>query len=151
MIREAQIGDLEQLLPLFSAYRTFYQQPIDPVKEREFLKENIEKRISTLFIKVQEDKEKQIVGFVQLYVSRCSLTLSKIYYLYDLYVAEEERRKGVAKELLHHVKEFAAKNGASRIELQTVPTNIAAKSLYELEGYRLDLYQVYSLLLQKLE
>lgn len=43
MIRKANMGDLERLLPLYEAYLVFYEVEVDSAKARVFLQERLEK------------------------------------------------------------------------------------------------------------
>lgn len=41
-VRQATAADLDQLVPLFDAYRQFYRQPSEPEQARRFLLERFE-------------------------------------------------------------------------------------------------------------
>ncbi|HEU4587039.1 MAG TPA: GNAT family N-acetyltransferase [Gemmatimonadales bacterium] len=49
-VRRAGVADLDLLVPLFDAYRQFYQQPSDPALARRFLAERIERNESVIFL-----------------------------------------------------------------------------------------------------
>jgi ribosomal protein S18 acetylase RimI-like enzyme len=56
-------------------------------------------------------------------------------YLEELYVAPEQRGRGMGRALLEQTLEAARAAGASRIELGTSETDTAARSLYESCGF----------------
>ena len=49
-IKEATLGNINNLVPLFNAYRIFYEQPGDIEGTTDFLYERISKKESTIFI-----------------------------------------------------------------------------------------------------
>ena len=79
-----------------------------------------------------------LAGFCQLYPSFCSVAAGPIYVLYDLFVALEARRGGVAKALLAAARERARADGKVRMDLTTAKTNLNAQALYESMGWRRD-------------
>ena len=79
-----------------------------------------------------------LTGFCQLYPSFCSVAAAPIYVLYDLFVAPEARRTGVAKALLAAAHERAQADGKVRMDLTTAKTNVKAQALYESMGWRRD-------------
>jgi GNAT superfamily N-acetyltransferase len=56
-------------------------------------------------------------------------------YLEELYVAPEQRGKGIGRVLLEQTMEAARAAGAVRIELGTSETDTAARALYESCGF----------------
>ena len=62
-------------------------------------------------------------------------SLRKKIVLYDLFVREEFRRKGIAKSLMDAAKNYATENKFGSIELSTNKANIPGQSLYESLGY----------------
>ncbi len=142
-IAEAGWDDLDDLVPLFDAYRVFYEQPPDPVRARAFLTARIHHGESTLFLARLDGDP---AGFVQLYPSFSSVSTARIWILNDLYVATFARRSGVARSLLKHTAAWAAKNGAISLALETAIDNEPAKALYESLGWEMvteyDRYQL---------
>jgi ribosomal protein S18 acetylase RimI-like enzyme len=66
-----------------------------------------------------------------LYPTFSTVSLSNIWLLNDLYVAESSRGLGIANELMD-VAEAAAKSaGATRVFLRTANDNLPAQALYE--------------------
>jgi len=142
-IVEAGLDDLDALVPLFDAYRVFYERPSDPERARAFLTARIEGGESTLFLARLDDEP---AGFVQLYPSFSSVSTARIWILNDLYVAAFARRSGVARSLLRHAAAWAAENGAIGLDLETAIDNEPAKALYESLGWeRVTEYDRYEL------
>ncbi|MER0468478.1 GNAT family N-acetyltransferase [Bacillus cabrialesii subsp. cabrialesii] len=134
-IRQANTSDIASIVPLFNQYREFYKQASDPQGAEAFLKARLEHHESIILI-AEEDGE--FIGFTQLYPTFSSVSMQRIYILNDLFVAPHARTKGAGGQLLSAAKDFAAENGASRLSLQTEHHNLAARSLYEQNGYEED-------------
>lgn len=134
-IRRAEVGDLDALAQLFDAYRQFYGQPADLGRARAFLAGRFEHGESVVFIAMDDDAA---VGFTQLYPCFSSVRTARTYLLNDLYVASAVRRRGVAEGLLAAAAQFAREEGALRLTLSTAVDNLAARSLYERDGWQLE-------------
>ncbi len=61
-------------------------------------------------------------------------------YIYDLAVAADHRRRGVAKGLINELKRIASKRGAYVIFVQADPPDPSAVALYESLGTRETVY-----------
>ncbi len=133
-IRRATLTDLDQLAPLFDAYRMFYEQPQDAALARGFLHERIERDQSVVLLAMNDDAA---VGFTQLYPTFSSVRAARVWVLNDLYVDQSARRQGVAQALLTAAAMFARDDGAIRLELETTPDNRNAQALYESGGWQL--------------
>ena len=134
-IRQASVGDLHLLVPLFDAYRQFYRQPSEPERARRFLLERFEHSQSVIFLSFESSTA---VGFTQLYPSFSSGAMARIFILNDLFVAPEARGRGAGSSLLHAAAEYAQCVGALRLVLSTEVTNVTAQSLYEKLGWTRD-------------
>jgi ribosomal protein S18 acetylase RimI-like enzyme len=130
-IERASVRDLDALTPLFAAYRQFYGRPEDP-RARGFLRERLERDESVVFMAWLKGVA---VGFTQLYPSFASVSLARMFVLYDLFVAPQARRSGTGAALLRSAVEHARAQGASELLLQTAITNVPAQRLYEREGW----------------
>ena len=135
-IYQATLADLDQLAPLFDAYRRFYKQPADLPGARAFLAERFERSESVVFLALGDDGT--ALGFTQLYPSFTSTGMKRIFVLNDLYVAPEGRRKGIGRMLLEAAADFARQAGAARLALSTAVDNHTAQSLYETAGWTRD-------------
>lgn len=133
-VAQATIHDLNDLVPLFDLYRVFYKQPSNLEGAREFLFHRFDHAESVIFI-ARADADGQAVGFAQLYPTFSSISMKRSWVLNDLYVREEHRREGIAEQLLHQVKNFAAETKAKGVALSTAPDNVKAQSLYEKHGF----------------
>jgi GNAT superfamily N-acetyltransferase len=133
-IKRAALTDLDQLAPLFDAYRMFYEQPQDAALARRFLHERIERDQSVVLLAMNDDAA---VGFTQLYPTFSSVRAARVWVLNDLYVDQSARRQGVAQALLTAAAMFARDDGAIRLELETTPDNRNAQALYESGGWQL--------------
>jgi len=132
----AALGDLDALVPLFDAYRQFYGLPSDIALCRTFLADRIGRAESVVFLAAMNGGTP--IGFTQLYPSFGSLSAAPLWILYDLFVAPEARKMGVARRLMERARQHTEETGAKTIVLSTARTNQAAQRLYESLGYRLD-------------
>ncbi|AEF23810.1 GNAT family N-acetyltransferase [Pseudomonas fulva] len=140
--RAATTADLDDLVPLFAAYLSFYKVDKSTREVREFLAARLERSDSTIFIARGEEGAAQ--GFVQLYPLYASLALRPSLLLSDLYVADHARRQGIGEQLLEAARQHALATGACGLQLETARTNLAAQSLYERLGYvRDEVYLTY--------
>jgi ribosomal protein S18 acetylase RimI-like enzyme len=124
---------LDAVAGLFDAYRQFYRQPSAPERARHYLAERMIQKQSVIFLALHDDGS--ALGFTQLYPSFCSVSTSAIWILYDLFVSEAARRRGVGRGLMDRAREHAESTGASRIDLSTATGNTPAQALYERLGY----------------
>ena len=141
-VRQAEIEDVDALVPLFDAYRQFYDQPSDLSRARNWLRARIGANESVVLL---AERDGHAVGFAQLYPMYSSVQTSRIWVLNDLYVSPDQRRLGSAKALLNHAIEHARDDGASRVQLETGRRNEAARALYRAAGWREDDTQWYSI------
>ncbi|GLX12464.1 N-acetyltransferase [Pseudomonas straminea] len=140
--RAATTADLDDLVPLFAAYLTFYKVDKSTREVRDFLSARLERSDSTILIARSEEGAAQ--GFVQLYPLYASLALRPSLLLSDLYVADHARRQGIGEQLLEAARQHALATGACGLQLETARTNLAAQSLYERLGYvRDEVYLTY--------
>ena len=134
-IRLARPDDIEHLAALFDHYRQFYDCPPDYDAAERWLTINLAEARSTIFV---ADTGRELLGFTQLYPALCSVDLVTYFVLYDLFVAETARRRGIARSLMNTASEWATTEGAGRIDLETAGDNAPGQSLYRSLGYELD-------------
>jgi ribosomal protein S18 acetylase RimI-like enzyme len=134
-VREAWLSDVDDIAPLFNAYRVFYDQPSDLAGAQAWIRDNMTLKRATLFVCQENDV---LLGFTQLYPAFCSVEMKPFYVLYDVYVDPKSRQRGVASMLLRHAHAWAKTQGATRVDLETAHTNTTAQSVYEALGYALD-------------
>ncbi|MFW9807797.1 MAG: GNAT family N-acetyltransferase [Candidatus Thorarchaeota archaeon] len=77
------------------------------------------------------EKSGEIIGYTVWETD----TQSKRGHILNLAVIEEERRKGYAKQLIHHVHENLKTTGFVSCHLEVRESNVAARKLYENCGY----------------
>ncbi|WP_273567206.1 GNAT family N-acetyltransferase [Maribacter halichondriae] len=122
---------LDDIAPLFDAYRIFYGQNSDVPAARIFLTERMDKRESVLFLAHHKGIP---AGFTQLYTTFSSVTLQPVYILNDLYVDVKYRKMGIGEALLEKGKTFCKSKGYKGLALETAIDNPAQK-LYERLGW----------------
>src|SRR5689334_15760294 len=135
-IHQATIEDLEQLVPLFDAYRQFYGQPPDEALARAFLLERFQHQESIIFLACEQTGAG--LGFTQLYPSFSSVGAKRIYILNDLFVVPAARGRGLAGQLLERAAQFGRAMGALRLTLATGLENKTAQKVYESLGWQRD-------------
>ena len=126
-ISKVTTSDLVELHVLVEKYRAFYKQPEND-KTLNFLEERIKNQEAVAFIARIEG---QAVGFTLLYPTFSTVSLSNIWLLNDLYVAESARGNGIASQLMDVAEASAKEAGATRVFLRTANDNLAAQALYE--------------------
>ena len=136
VVRQAAIHDLEAVVPLFDAYRRFYERPSDPQQARDFLRERFQHHESVIFLAF--DEHGTAIGFTQLYPLFSSVSANRKYLLNDLYVVPAARHRGAAKALLTASADFARALGAASLSLTTGSANTPAQQLYESLGWMRD-------------
>ncbi len=132
-VRRATLADLDALVPLFDAYRTFYAQAPDASLAREFLDARLRNLESVLLLAGPVDGA--AAGFTQLYPMFSSVRAARVWVLNDLFVAPAARRLGIAQAMLRAAADFARADGAIRLELETTHDNAAAQALYQAMGW----------------
>lgn len=126
-IIRAEEGQIDQLVPLFDAYRVFYNQQSDQDAARKFLSDRLKNNEATVFIA----NENHIpVGFTLLYTTFSSVSMKPVFILNDLYVKATARNKGVGEALLNKAKSYCKEKGYKGLALETATDNPAQK-LYE--------------------
>lgn len=131
-VRRANTDDLDQLAPLFDAYRQFYRLPSDPEGARRFLRERFTHNDSAIFLAFDGP---EAIGFTQLYPTFSSGAMARIFVLNDLFVVPAARKRGAGTALLNAAAEYGRAEGALRLVLRTEHTNTTAQSLYERTGW----------------
>ena len=102
-IIQATIDHLNDLVPLFDAYRIFYRQPSDRKAAKDFLYKRLTKNDSIIYVAFVD---KIAVGFTQLFPSFSSVSMQPLYILNDLYVDKEFRKQGIGGALLNKAKDL---------------------------------------------
>ena len=132
-IIKANVNHIKQVGELFDLYRQFYKYVSNINESTDYISERMKNNESIIFFAT--NKQKEAMGFVQLYETFGSLDLGKIIILYDLYVKKDHRKNKIGRQLILKSHEYAKKINAKRIQLSTATDNFIGQSLYESLGY----------------
>ena len=135
-ILRANLEQIDAVTSLFDLYRQFYEEEANLEGCKDYIRERMSNDESVIFL--ARSMEGVDLGFTQLYRSYCSVEMTKLVYLYDLFVVPKARRKGVARALMDTARDYAAAYGAGRLQLETAKTNLAGQALYECLGWEKD-------------
>ncbi len=135
MIVRISSDRLEDVVPLFDAYRVFYKQESDLDRARQFIEARWANKESVIFVAYQDGKA---VGFTQLYPTFSSMRTSKNWILNDLYVDAKARGQGVGEGLIKKALAFAKQEGATFVRLSTQVENATAQRLYRKMGFQIE-------------
>jgi GNAT superfamily N-acetyltransferase len=113
-IRRAQPADLEQLVPMFDAYRAFFAGGT-PSGSREFLSERLREGDAVFLVAFAQERA---VGFLTLYPLFSSWYATRIWFLSDLYVRDDVRNGGIGRRLVEEAKGFARDNRSRSIMVE---------------------------------
>ena len=133
-VKQAVLENIRGVSELFNSYRMFYKQGTDIDLASEFISERINNSESVIFFAQNQDGD--YLGFTQLYPTFSSVSAKKSWVLNDLFVAENARGFGVAKQLMDAAKTLASETNANGIALETSEGNHNAQALYESLGYK---------------
>lgn len=103
------------------------------VIEKEFIKNIIETENTYLF--VVKDENESVVGMLTLVLF--SIPTCKKAYIEDVVVDTNQRGNGVGRKLLNAAIAYSKEKGASRIELTSNPSRVAANKLYQNLGFQI--------------
>jgi ribosomal protein S18 acetylase RimI-like enzyme len=131
-IERATAGDLEALLPLVTAYREFYKQRADALRERALIARHLNTGSSTIFIAQCDGKA---VGFAQLFQTFSTVWLGPQLILEDLFVDPAARGAGIATKLLERAVRYSRESSAVGMFLETAMDNDTAQRVYERAGW----------------
>ncbi|MFC6293595.1 GNAT family N-acetyltransferase [Macrococcus epidermidis] len=134
-IREFKFDDLEQVSGLLNNYRIFYGKESDIESCTKFIKDRYVSNESKIFV---ADNGEELVGFVQIYPVFSTVSLQRAYILNDLYVSSNSRTGGVGRQLIEKTFEYARKNNARYVTLETGIDNTKAQSLYKKMDMKVD-------------
>lgn len=132
-----QITDetIHSVVPLFDAYRQFYNQPGNVGAAERFLQERVSKGESVIFLATING---EAAGFVQLYPTFSSIALRRAFILNDLYVDKKFRKQGIGRSLIEKCYAYCIEKNARFVTLETAEDNHQAQKLYEQMGMQQD-------------
>ncbi len=129
MIEAVSKNNLTEVLPLIRAYQEFYKvSEISDDRNSEFFAQFGESSPDGCQFIYREAGS--VVGFATVYFSFTSTIAAKVAVLNDLYTLPNCRGKGVGRQLIEHCRNYAAENGAARLQWVTAPDNEQAQKLY---------------------
>jgi len=134
-IVSATSDDLDELVPLFSAYRTFFNPVADAESSRQFLASRLRDGDGVIFL---ARVDAQAAGFIQLYPLWSSWYCRRIWFLSDLYVTEEHRNAGIGKRLVERVKRFADETHAGSVMVELPHSEPHLTGFYDRLGFHRD-------------
>jgi ribosomal protein S18 acetylase RimI-like enzyme len=144
---QASLEHLDDLVPLFDAYRVFYQQSSDLDAARAYLQARLERDECTVFLAYDQTRA---VGFALLYATFTSVALKPLVILNDLYVIPEARGSRIGERLIERGAAHARLVGAAFLRLRTAQDNLSGQKLYERAGFvRDEVFLTYYLKLEE--
>jgi ribosomal protein S18 acetylase RimI-like enzyme len=130
MIEIVSKNNLSEVLPLIRAYQEFYNvAEISDKRNSEFFGQFGESSATGCQFIYREVGN--VVGFATVYFSFTSTITAKVAVLNDLYTLPDCRGKGIGRKLIEHCRNYAAENGAARLQWLTAPDNKQAQKLYD--------------------
>ena len=142
-IIRANLSYLEQIVPLFDAYRVFYKRESDIAAARAYIQARLENHEATIYLAMEDETA---LGLAICYSTFSSVALKRLVILNDLFTIPEARGKGVGTALLATCQEFARDQGCAVLRLRTAHDNLTAQSVYEKFGFARDtVYYTYDL------
>ena len=133
-ISTATGADLDDVLPLFAAYQTFYTGTAQPdEKNRAFLKRFVDGEAGRLLI-ARDAEDGTALGFANLYWTFSSTIAEEHVLMNDLFVTEDARGKGVGFALIEAARAVAKERGSKTLSWETALDNRVAQRLYERTG-----------------
>ena len=139
-VQWATVAEIEKIVPLFDAYRQFYEIPSDVELSRAILSARMSHQQSKVILATGETGV--ALGFIQLYPMFSSLSMSleesNVWLLNDLFVSPLARGQGVGAALLEFAQNWSAAEGLGYLMLETAKTNTTAQRLYESQGWQRD-------------
>jgi ribosomal protein S18 acetylase RimI-like enzyme len=87
-------------------------------------------------ISVAEDEKDRFVGYLFVGENRDMMTGLSFGFIYDIFVEEKSRGKGIGKMLLEKAESYCREKGFSRIALMVAAANDSAMRLYNRMGFK---------------
>ena len=132
-VHRATLADIDQIVPLFDAYRVWYGKPSDVELATDFLTERLVRNESVIFL--AKSNTETPAGFTQCYPMFSSTRMRRMWVLNDLFVAPEYRSQGISKQIIDATKTLARSTDAVGVMLETEPTNEIGNRLYPRVGF----------------
>jgi ribosomal protein S18 acetylase RimI-like enzyme len=130
-VRRATPGDAAAVARLLDDFQAEFNEPspgVESLEER--YAELIRSREMTVLL-VGEGSD----GFAQIRYRPVVYSAGRSAYLEELYVVPERRGNGLGRTLLEAAMDTARSEGADHMDLGTSESDVAARRLYESEGF----------------
>lgn len=134
-IARAGLGDLDDVLPLFAAYRRFFAPEGDERASRPFLAQRFRAQDSVVFL---ARRSAGAAGFVALYPLWSSWYCRRVWFLSDLYVAESDRKLGMGRALVERALTHARETDAASVMVELPRREPHLAEFYGRLGFRPD-------------
>jgi GNAT superfamily N-acetyltransferase len=129
IIRPAAPDDLDQWLPLWEGYNTFYERVANEAVTRSTWARFFDAYEPVHALVAEEDG--RLRGLVHYLFHRNTSLLGPTCYLQDLFTDASTRGRGVGRALIEGVYAQAKAGGAARVYWHTHETNHTAMKLYD--------------------
>ena len=143
-IRKIQKGDMKKIIPLLEQVSTLHIN-MRPDIFKEKTEANMEKEILDIInneekISFVAEENEKILGIIVLkikeVINHINLKNSKVLWIEELCVDENNRGKGIGKILINNAKEIAKDLKCERLELNCWEANKDAIAFYEKQGMK---------------
>lgn len=125
--------------PLWQGYLTFYEAEL-PHSITELTWQRFHNEQEPVFCIAAYDDD-VMVGFTTYILHRSTWSKTSYCYLEDLFVDPSQRGKGVARDLIEHVRNAAQDRGCERLYWATRAGNKTAQKLYDTLADKTDFLQ----------
>ncbi len=129
-IRPAEEGDFDSWLVMWQAYCEFYGEAVADKVSRATWRRALDPG-QPIHCLIAVDDAGYAVGFAVYVTHACTWSTGDVGYLEDIFVAPEARCRGVARQLIEHLRNFGRSAGWFRLYWHTERGNHAARSLYD--------------------
>lgn len=129
LIRNIKSEDLQQWLPLWEGYNSFYKRTIDKEVTAKTFQRFLEPNEPVHALVVEVDGK--IVAFATYLFHRHTAMLNDVCYLQDLFTDNNLRGRGYGKSLILAVAEKAKEAGSLQVYWMTHESNQNARILYD--------------------
>lgn len=133
-IRLIEKDDAALLVPVFDAYRQFYEQPSDEAGALAYLTERL--AAADCFGGVAVDENAEAAGFGLVYPTFSSVRMKPVWVLNDFFVVPSERSSGLASRLMVRLFALAEERAIGQISLITHQSNDRAQAHYKKMGWK---------------